>query len=169
MIPQAIANECNATYVKLNGCELLAKSRDIMEARAHIQEKFALAHKLSLSGSCVLFIDDLDSIASSFPSTSIFFYNIILAEIDSLYASRKRIFVIASTSRPDKIDGSILRPGRLCRLVYVPLPDLYVCTLQCSLNKTPLNKGTADTPLLVPPFALSHEKMSITSPLFGGG
>lgn len=34
-----------------------------------------------------------------------------------------QVFVIAATNRPDIIDPAILRPGRLGRLLYVPLPD----------------------------------------------
>ncbi|MES1921386.1 hypothetical protein MHBO_002917 [Bonamia ostreae] len=36
---------------------------------------------------------------------------------------RKGVFIIAATNRPDLIDEAILRPGRLGRTIYVPLPD----------------------------------------------
>ena len=36
---------------------------------------------------------------------------------------RKQIFIIAATNRPDIIDPAMLRPGRLDKLLYVPLPD----------------------------------------------
>lgn len=32
--------------------------------------------------------------------------------------------VVGATNRPDRIDPALLRPGRLDRVVYVPLPDL---------------------------------------------
>ena len=35
---------------------------------------------------------------------------------------RRSIFVLAATNRPELIDPAMLRPGRLDRLVYVPLP-----------------------------------------------
>ena len=31
---------------------------------------------------------------------------------------------MAATNRPDMMDQALLRPGRLDRVVYVPLPDL---------------------------------------------
>jgi ribosome biogenesis ATPase len=36
---------------------------------------------------------------------------------------RKSVFVIAATNRPDIIDPAMLRPGRLDKLLYVPLPS----------------------------------------------
>ena len=34
------------------------------------------------------------------------------------------VTVVAATNRPDMMDQALLRPGRLDRVVYVPLPDL---------------------------------------------
>ena len=34
------------------------------------------------------------------------------------------VTVVAATNRPDMMDPALLRPGRLDRVVYVPLPDL---------------------------------------------
>jgi SpoVK/Ycf46/Vps4 family AAA+-type ATPase len=38
-------------------------------------------------------------------------------------AARKQIYVVGATNRPDMIDAAMLRPGRLDKLLYVPLPD----------------------------------------------
>merc|ERR1712000_738590 len=46
----------------------------------------------------------------------------LLTELDGLDA-RKNVFVIAATNRPDIMDAAMLRPGRLEKLLYVPLPS----------------------------------------------
>jgi ribosome biogenesis ATPase len=47
--------------------------------------------------------------------------NQLLTELDGLDA-RRDVFVVAATNRPDIIDPAMLRPGRLDKLLYVPLP-----------------------------------------------
>ena len=43
----------------------------------------------------------------------------------------------AATNRPDMMDQALLRPGRLDRVVYVPLPDLETRRqVQLQLKKT---------------------------------
>ena len=49
--------------------------------------------------------------------------NQILTEIDGV-GSKKNVFVIGATNRPDIIDPALMRPGRLDQLVYIPMPDL---------------------------------------------
>ena len=47
--------------------------------------------------------------------------NTLLTELDGL-DSRKGVYVIAATNRPDIIDPAMVRPGRLDKLLYVDLP-----------------------------------------------
>ncbi|CAN0037482.1 unnamed protein product [Ascophyllum nodosum] len=48
--------------------------------------------------------------------------NQVLTEMDGLEA-RRNVFVVAATKRPELIGPAMLRPGRLDRLLYVPLPS----------------------------------------------
>ena len=48
--------------------------------------------------------------------------NQLLTEMDGVN-SREGVYLIAATNRPDIIDPALLRPGRLDKLLYVPLPD----------------------------------------------
>jgi transitional endoplasmic reticulum ATPase len=68
----------------------------------------------------------------------------LLTEIDDSY-SLGDIFVIGATNRPDLVDMSLLRPGRLDLLLYVPPPDektrLEILKIQTS--KMPLAKDVS--------------------------
>lgn len=48
--------------------------------------------------------------------------NTLLTELDGL-ESRKQIFVIGATNRPDVMDPAMVRPGRLDKMIFVDLPD----------------------------------------------
>merc|ERR1712080_65836 len=56
--------------------------------------------------------------------------------------SKKNVFIIGATNRPDVIDTAILRPGRLDQLLYIPLPDekSRVSIVNAALRKTPVAK-----------------------------
>jgi transitional endoplasmic reticulum ATPase len=54
--------------------------------------------------------------------------------------SKKNVFVIGATNRPEQLDNALCRPGRLDTLVYVPLPDEVSreSILRAQLRKTPV-------------------------------
>ena len=54
--------------------------------------------------------------------------------------SKKNVFVIGATNRPEQLDNALCRPGRLDTLVYVPLPDeaSRESILKAQLRKTPV-------------------------------
>lgn len=54
--------------------------------------------------------------------------------------SKKNVFVIGATNRPEQLDAALVRPGRLDTLVYVPLPDQASREgiLKAQLRKTPV-------------------------------
>ena len=80
------------------------------------------------SSPCIVFFDELDSLCpkrgsdSSGGGVSERVVNQLLTEMDGL-DSRRSVFVIAATNRPELIDPAMLRPGRLDKLLYVPLPQ----------------------------------------------
>jgi len=95
-----------------------------------------------------LFFDELDSIAKSRGGSSgdaggaaDRVINQILTEMDGM-GSKKNVFIIGATNRPDIIDSAILRPGRLDQLIYIPLPDeaSRMSILKANLRKTPVGK-----------------------------
>merc|ERR1711871_1642332 len=95
---------------------------------------------------CVLFFDELDSIASARGGNSgdgggaaDRVINQMLTEMDGIN-SKKSVFIIGATNRPDIIDPAIIRPGRLDQLVYIPLPDeaSRSSILNAALRKSPV-------------------------------
>merc|ERR1711935_1060077 len=92
--------------------------------------------------------DELDSIAKSRGGSggdaggaSDRVINQILTEMDGM-GSKKNVFIIGATNRPDIIDPAILRPGRLDQLIYIPLPDdgSRKAILKSNMRKSPVSK-----------------------------
>ncbi len=93
----------------------------------------------------MIFFDELDSLCpkrgSENNSSGERVVNQLLTEMDGL-DERVGVFIIAATNRPDIIDPAMLRPGRLDKLLYVPLPnaDDRVQILKTCVNKVPLSE-----------------------------
>ena len=124
LLAKAIANECQANFISIKGPELLTMW--FGESEANVRELFDKARG---AAPCVLFFDELDSIARARGSSGgdaggagDRVINQILTEMDGMGA-KKSVFIIGATNRPDIIDPAVLRPGRLDQLIYIPLPD----------------------------------------------
>jgi len=150
LLAKAIANECQANFISIKGPELLTMW--FGESEANVRDVFDKARS---AAPCVLFFDELDSIAKSRGGTSgdaggasDRVINQILTEMDGM-GSKKNVFIIGATNRPDIIDPAILRPGRLDQLIYIPLPDdgSRMAILKASLRKSPVSKDV-DLPYL---------------------
>lgn len=143
LLAKAIANECQANFISIKGPELLTMW--FGESEANVRDVF---DKARMAAPCVLFFDELDSIAKARGGSagdgggaSDRVINQILTEMDGMGA-KKNVFIIGATNRPDIIDSAILRPGRLDQLIYIPLPDepSRLSILRANLRKTPIAK-----------------------------
>jgi transitional endoplasmic reticulum ATPase len=141
LLAKAIANECQANFISIKGPELLTMW--FGESEANVRDVF---DKARAAAPCVLFFDELDSIAKSRGSSlgdaggsSDRVINQVLTEMDGMNA-KKNVFIIGATNRPDIIDPAVLRPGRLDQLIYIPLPDETSRTsiLKANLRKSPI-------------------------------
>ena len=67
--------------------------------------------------------------------------NQLLTEMDGV-GSKKNVFIIGATNRPDIIDTALMRPGRLDQLIYIPMPDFEsrLSILRATLRKSPVSK-----------------------------
>ena len=123
LVAKAVAHECEAHFISVKGPELLDKWFGGSEGNVR-----AIFEKARASAPCVIFFDELDSLAmargsgGSGDSAASRVMNQMLTEMDGVEAC-KDVFVIGATNRPDVLDPAVLRPGRLDQLVYVPLPD----------------------------------------------
>ena len=65
--------------------------------------------------------------------------NQVLTEMDGM-GSKKNVFIIGATNRPDIIDPAVMRPGRLDQLIYIPLPDeaSRLSIFKANLRKSPV-------------------------------
>ncbi|OXB69489.1 UNVERIFIED_CONTAM: hypothetical protein H355_002829 [Colinus virginianus] len=143
LLAKAIANECQANFISIKGPELLTMW--FGESEANVREIFDKARQ---AAPCVLFFDELDSIAKARGGNigdgggaADRVINQILTEMDGM-STKKNVFIIGATNRPDIIDPAILRPGRLDQLIYIPLPDekSRVAILKANLRKSPVAK-----------------------------
>mgnify|MGYP001367236465 CR=1 FL=1 len=141
LMAKAVANECQANFISIKGPELLTMW--FGESEANVRDVFQKARQ---AAPCVLFFDELDSIASKRSSgggdggSTDRVMNQLLTEMDGMGA-KKNVFIIGATNRPDIIDSALLRPGRLDQLIYIPMPDEASrnSILNACLRKTPVS------------------------------
>jgi|SaaInlStandDraft_4_1057021.scaffolds.fasta_scaffold13477_2 proteasome regulatory subunit len=124
LLAKAVANATDSTFIEVVGSELVQKF--IGEGAKLVKEIFELARK---KGPSIVFIDELDSLAakridigtSGEREVQRTFMQ-LLAEIDG-FKALDNVKIIGCTNRRDILDPAITRPGRLDRLVQVPLPS----------------------------------------------
>ncbi|XP_044060347.1 ATPase family protein 2 homolog isoform X2 [Siniperca chuatsi] len=123
MIAKALANESGLNFLAIKGPELLSKY--VGESERSVREVFRKARAVAPS---IIFFDEIDALASERGSSSGSggvgdrVLAQLLTEMDGIEQLRD-VTVLAATNRPDMIDKALMRPGRLDRIVYVPLPD----------------------------------------------
>jgi peroxin-6 len=93
------------------------------QSEQNVREVFA---KARASAPCVIFLDELDSLA---PNRGVAgdsggvmdrVVSQLLAEMDGVDDDPKKlVFILAATNRPDLIDKQLLRPGRFDKMLYV--------------------------------------------------
>jgi proteasome regulatory subunit len=124
LLAKAVASSTNSTFIEIVGSELVQKF--IGEGAKLVKEIFILAKEKAPS---IVFIDEIDAIAakridlgtSGEREVQRTFMQ-LLAELDG-FKSLDNVKIIGCTNRMDILDPAILRPGRLDRLIEVPLPN----------------------------------------------
>ena len=124
MIAKALANESGLNFLSIKGPELFSKW--VGESERAVREVFRKARQVKPS---IVFFDEIDAVGGSRGGSGgggrvgDRVLAQLLTEMDGV-ESLAGVTVVAATNRPDMMDPALLRPGRLDRVVYVPLPDL---------------------------------------------
>jgi proteasome regulatory subunit len=144
MLARAVANETDATFIRMAGSELVQKF--IGEGAKLVRDLFELA---SEHEPAVIFIDEIDAIASKRTESKTSgdaevqrTMMQLLSEMDG-FEDRGNIRIIAATNRFDMLDRAILRPGRFDRLIEVPEPDLEGRTRILEIHTDDMNLADA--------------------------
>ena len=119
LIARAFATESGANMILVRGPEILSKW--IGESEKAIRGIF---RKARMSSPCVVIFDELDALArykSGEGGVGETVLSQLLTEIEEGVSSR--VIVIGITNRPDMLDSSLLRTGRLDLALYVAPPD----------------------------------------------
>lgn len=121
LIAKAVATECNLNFLSVQGPELL--NMYVGQSEQNVRDVFA---KARASSPCVIFLDELDSLA---PNRGVAgdsggvmdrVVSQLLSEMDGVDADPKKpLFILAATNRVDLIDKQLLRPGRFDKMLYV--------------------------------------------------
>ena len=119
LLGRALATETGANMILVRGPEILSKW--LGESEKAVREIF---RKAKAASPCVIIFDELDSLARAKSGENGGSENILsqlLTEIED--GTSSRVVVIGITNRPDVLDNSLLRTGRLDLVLYVPAPD----------------------------------------------
>lgn len=123
MIARAIANEIDASFIRLSASELVKKY--IGEGARLVRDVFDVARENSPA---IIFIDEIDAVATARTSDGNGSNEVqrtlmqLFTELDG-FEKDSNIFVIGATNRIDMLDEALLRPGRFDRKVEVGYPD----------------------------------------------
>jgi len=120
LLARALAAESGANMILVRGPEILSKW--VGESEKAVREIF---RKAKTSSPCVVIFDELDSLArfksADEGGVGETILSQLLTEMEEGVSSR--VVIIGITNRPDLLDSSLLRTGRLDLVLFVPPPD----------------------------------------------
>lgn len=139
MLAKAVATESKMNFMAIKGPELFSKY--VGETERAIREIFRKARMCAPS---IIFIDEIDAIGAHREEDSSGVNEKVLTtllnEMDGIEVL-KDVIILAATNRPNIIDKALVRPGRIDKMIYIPLPDSEARQLILALStaKMPLD------------------------------
>ena len=119
LLARALATESGANMILVRGPEILSKW--VGESEKAIREIF---RKAKTSSPCVVIFDELDSLARFKAGEGGGVGETILSQLltEMEEGSSSRVVIVGISNRPDLLDSSMLRTGRLDLILYVQPP-----------------------------------------------
>ncbi|KAK3749947.1 hypothetical protein QZH41_013854, partial [Actinostola sp. cb2023] len=121
LLAGVIAKESGLNFISIKGPELLSKY--IGASEQAVRDVFSRAQT---ARPCILFFDEFDALAPrrGHDSTGVTdrVVNQLLTQLDGV-EGLEGVYILAATSRPGLIDPALLRPGRLDKCIYCPIPS----------------------------------------------
>lgn len=128
LMARALATEGQMNFLAVKGPELLSKW--LGESERALASLFRRAR---LASPAIIFFDEVDAIASKRGGSSSGggerLLSQLLTELDGVQQNKDasgregRVMIVCATNRPDLLDGALMRPGRIDRMIYVGVPD----------------------------------------------
>ena len=120
LLARALAAECGTNMILVRGQDILSKW--VGESEKAIREIFRKARS---SAPCIIIFDEMDSLVKFKTAEEGRQSDTILTQIltEMEESGSAKIGIIGITSRPDLVDNSMLRPGRLDIVLYIEAPD----------------------------------------------
>lgn len=121
LIAKALANETGASFLTINGPEIMSKFYGESEAR--LREVFQEAEQRAPS---IIFIDELDAIAPKRSEVTGEVERRVVSQLLTLMdglKGRGQVVVIGATNRIEAVDPALRRPGRFDREIRIGVPD----------------------------------------------
>lgn len=118
---RALAEDLDVSYIAIVGPEVMGKYYGEAEARLR-----GIFEKAAKSAPCLVFIDEIDSLAPDRSKVEGEVEKRLVAQLLSLmdgFAATKGVILLAATNRPDHLDPALRRPGRFDREVHFRVPD----------------------------------------------
>ncbi|KAG0739426.1 hypothetical protein G6F57_005107 [Rhizopus arrhizus] len=122
LLAKAVATESSANFLAISIPDLI--KGEVGESEKAVSRIFQTSIRCS---PCVVFLDELEAIFSSRDASGDVGKKLIsqfLIEMDHLDKSNASVIILGATNYPEAIDDSILRPGRLDRLIYIGPPNV---------------------------------------------
>ncbi|KAI9030826.1 P-loop containing nucleoside triphosphate hydrolase protein [Phycomyces nitens] len=121
LLAKAVATESAANFLPVKSADLI--KGHVGESEKAVAKIFQIARRCS---PCVIFLDELETLFGKRETSGDVGKKLItqfLIEIDHLDTLQHTVLVLGATNHPESIDDSLLRPGRLDRMVYVGTPN----------------------------------------------